>query len=70
MRFFLSPSPRLVALGACLAFSFAGARDQAEAQGDAKAGRQKAEVCAVCHRLDGLAKIPERRILQVRPKAI
>ena len=59
MRFCLSPSPRVVALGACLAFSFAAARDQAEAQGDAKAGRQKAEVCAVCHGLDGLAKIPE-----------
>jgi len=24
-----------------------------------KAGRQKAEVCAVCHGLDGLAKIAE-----------
>ena len=29
-------------------------------QGDAKAGRQKAEsVCGVCHGVDGLAKIPE-----------
>jgi cytochrome c553 len=59
MRFCLSPSPRVVALSACFAFSFVAARDQAEAQGDAKAGRQKAEVCAVCHGLDGLAKIPE-----------
>lgn len=27
--------------------------------GDIKAGRAKAEVCAVCHGLDGLAKIAE-----------
>ena len=27
--------------------------------GDVKAGRVKAEVCAVCHGLDGLAKIAE-----------
>ena len=33
-------------------------QDRAEA-GDAKAGREKAEVCAVCHGLDGLAKIAE-----------
>jgi len=58
MRFCLRPSARAFALGACLAIGFA-AQDRAEAQGDAKAGRQKAEVCAVCHGLDGLAKIPE-----------
>jgi cytochrome c553 len=61
MRFCLRPSATsasAVALGACLAIGFA-AQDRAEAQGDAKAGRQKAEVCAVCHGLDGLAKIPE-----------
>jgi cytochrome c553 len=58
MRFRLRPSANAVALGACLAMCFA-AQDRAEAQGDAKAGRQKAEVCAVCHGLDGLAKIPE-----------
>jgi cytochrome c553 len=58
MRFDLRPSARAVALGAYLAISFA-AQDRAEAQGDAKAGREKAEVCAVCHGLDGLAKIPE-----------
>jgi cytochrome c553 len=42
-----------------LIFCFA-AQSAAEAQGDAKAGRAKAEsVCAVCHGVDGLAKIPE-----------
>jgi cytochrome c553 len=47
-----------VALGACLTCSRA-VQDRAEAQ-DAKAGRAKAEsTCAVCHGLDGLAKIPE-----------
>ena len=55
MRFDLRRSARAVAIGACLGFLFAA---QAEA-GDATAGRQKAEVCAVCHGLDGLAKIPE-----------
>ena len=59
MRFRLRPSAGSVALSACLAFSFA-AQDGAKAQGDAKAGRAKAEsVCAVCHGVDGLAKIAE-----------
>jgi cytochrome c553 len=59
MRFRLRTSARAVALGVCLAFSCA-AQDGAEAQGDAKGGRVKAEsVCAVCHGVDGLAKIPE-----------
>ena len=50
---------RAGALGALLVISFA-ARDRAEAQGDAKSGRAKAEsVCAVCHGIDGLAKIAE-----------
>jgi cytochrome c553 len=58
MRFDLRPSAKAVAFGACLAICFA-AQNRAEA-GDAKAGRQKAEsVCAVCHGVDGLAKIPE-----------
>jgi cytochrome c553 len=52
---------RLPARGAVLVFlallCFA-AHGRAEA-GDAKAGRQKAEVCAVCHGIDGLAKIAE-----------
>jgi cytochrome c553 len=59
MRFYLRPRARAVVIGACLAFSFA-AQDGAKAQGDAKAGHAKAEsVCAICHGLDGLAKIPE-----------
>ncbi len=31
----------------------------ADAQGDVKAGREKAHTCEVCHGLDGLAKIAE-----------
>jgi len=57
MRFDLHPSLKAVSIGACLAIFFAA---QAEAQGDPKAGRAKAEsVCGVCHGVDGLAKIPE-----------
>jgi cytochrome c553 len=57
MRFDLRPSLKAVFIGACLAIFSAA---QAEAQGDAKAGRAKAEsVCSVCHGVDGLAKIPE-----------
>ena len=34
--------------------------ETAQAQGDVKAGRQKAEAtCAVCHGVDGLAKVVE-----------
>src|SRR5580692_11465613 len=56
MRFDLRSSGKALAFGACLALGFG---TQAEA-GDAKAGRAKAEsVCAVCHGVDGLAKIPE-----------
>ncbi len=58
MRLYLRPSATAFALGACFTMCFA-AQDRVEAQGDAKAGRQKADVCAVCHGLDGLAKIPE-----------
>jgi cytochrome c553 len=60
MRFFLRPSAKAAAFGlAWLALSFA-AQNRAEAQGDTKAGRAKAEsICAVCHGLDGMAKIPE-----------
>jgi len=58
MRFDLWPSAKPVALAACLIIGFA-AQNRAEA-GDAKAGRAKAEsVCAVCHGVDGLSKIPE-----------
>jgi cytochrome c553 len=52
---------RLPARRAILVFSVLlcfAAHGRAEA-GDAKAGRQKAEVCAVCHGLDGLAKMAE-----------
>jgi cytochrome c553 len=31
----------------------------ADAQGDVKAGHDKAQKCEACHGLDGLAKIPE-----------
>jgi cytochrome c553 len=59
MRYCLRPLARAVALSAWLALFFA-APDGAQAQGDAKAGRAKAEsVCGVCHGVDGLAKIPE-----------
>jgi cytochrome c553 len=59
MWFCLRPSAKVAVFGACLAISFA-AQGRAHAQGDAKAGRQKAEsVCGVCHGVDGLAKIPE-----------
>ena len=59
MRTGLRPSARAIAFGGCVAFFFV-ALGEAEAQGDAKAGRTKAEaVCAVCHGLDGLATIPE-----------
>ena len=60
MRSCLRPWAGAVAFGGCLlAFSFV-TMGEAEAQGDAKTGRAKAEsVCAVCHGLDGLAKIPE-----------
>jgi cytochrome c553 len=56
MRFCLRSSAKAVVFGACLAIVFTANVDA----GDAKAGRQKAEsVCAVCHGVDGLAKIPE-----------
>jgi cytochrome c553 len=59
MRFFLRPSAKAIVFGAGLTMCFV-AQNRAEAQGDAKAGRAKAEsVCAVCHGVDGLAKIPE-----------
>ena len=58
MRLDLRPSAREVAFVACLAICFV-AQNRARAS-DAKAGRHKAEsVCAVCHGVDGLAKIAE-----------
>ncbi|WP_158817789.1 cytochrome c [Methylocapsa sp. S129] len=41
-----------------LAFFVAGPSG-AGAQGDVKAGREKAQKCEACHGLDGLSKIPE-----------
>ena len=59
MRFGFPSPTTAAAVGVGLLFGL-GAQDQAEAQGDLKAGRQKAaEVCAVCHGVDGLAKIAE-----------
>jgi len=50
---------RAAVLVASLAFCFA-AQDRARAQGDVKAGREKAaDKCAVCHGLDGLSKVAE-----------
>jgi cytochrome c553 len=46
------------ALPALFALSVFCAQDGAQA-GDIKAGREKAQLCAVCHGLDGLAKIAE-----------
>ena len=36
--------------------------------GDVKAGREKAEKCAVCHGLDGMSKIPEAPNLAGQPE--
>jgi cytochrome c553 len=59
MRSALRLAVREAVLVASLAFCFA-AQDRAEAQGDLKAGREKAaDKCAVCHGLDGLSKVPE-----------
>jgi cytochrome c553 len=57
MQFALQPPARGAVLSLFVLLCPA-AQDLAEA-GDAKAGREKAEVCAVCHGLDGLAKIAE-----------
>ncbi len=35
-----------------------GMAGAAQAAGDAKAGRKKAQMCSACHGIDGLAKIP------------
>ena len=44
----------------CVALAFAPLCGAAQAQGSAKAGRQKAEAkCAVCHGVDGLSKVVE-----------
>jgi cytochrome c553 len=38
--------------------SFSLAVSSAHADGDAKAGRKKAQQCAPCHGIDGLSKLP------------
>ncbi|HAP12010.1 MAG: cytochrome c553 [Afipia broomeae] len=35
-----------------------GVASTAQAAGDAKAGRKKAQMCSACHGIDGIAKIP------------
>ena len=49
---------RLLAAAGAI-FITAGAGAPALADGDIKAGRQAAQVCEVCHGLDGKSKIPE-----------
>ena len=54
----------LTSLALCLA-----AHTRAHAQGDVKAGREKAaDICAVCHGLDGLSKVPEAPNLAGQPE--
>ena len=43
----------------CAALALLSTSGEARAQGSAKAGRQKAEKCAVCHGFDGLSKVAE-----------
>lgn len=45
-------------VGAVLCFAVANAPNEVSAA-DAAAGKQKAQMCAVCHGLDGIAKIPD-----------
>jgi len=47
------------ALLASIAFCLVFAPPSGAGAGDIKAGREKAQACAVCHGLDGLAKIAE-----------
>jgi cytochrome c553 len=58
MRFGAGRTTRAAVLIASTGLCFA-VQERAQAQGDVKAGRKKAEVCAVCHGLEGLAKIAE-----------
>jgi cytochrome c553 len=51
-------APGIGTLAVCLAISIALAGG-AQADGDVKAGREKAQKCEPCHGLDGLSKIPE-----------
>lgn len=58
MRLAAALTTRIGILALSLAL-FAAATGGANAQGDVKAGREKAQKCEACHGLDGLAKIPE-----------
>jgi cytochrome c553 len=49
---------RITIFALSFAFCVAG-EGGADAQGDIKAGREKAQKCEACHGLDGLAKIAE-----------
>jgi cytochrome c553 len=47
------------ALAACFSFAALATGTGSGAAADAEAGRQKAQMCAVCHGLDGLARVPD-----------
>ncbi len=62
---------RALALVGKLALSAAlcvGVQCETAAAGDVKAGRAKAEKCAVCHGLDGMSKIPEAPNIAGQPE--
>ena len=54
----MRPITRSAASALSLAFLLA-IHGRADAAGDIKAGREKAQQCEVCHGLDGLSKVPE-----------
>jgi cytochrome c553 len=54
----MRPITRIGASAMSLAFLVA-IHGRADAAGDVKAGRDKAQQCEVCHGLDGMSKIPE-----------
>ena len=68
MQFALRLPARAAVLVGSLAFCLA-AHTQAQAQGDVKAGREKAaDKCVTCHGLDGLSKVPEAPNLAGQPE--
>lgn len=46
------------AAGLLVLLTLSGIIGAAQAAGDAKAGRKKAQMCSACHGIDGIAKIP------------
>jgi cytochrome c553 len=50
---------RRYALAAYFSFAALATGTGAGIAADAEAGRQKAQMCAVCHGLDGLARVPD-----------